>query len=189
MSISGDRKIVINDINHRPRPLVRDGASLEIRAELVVHELDPRELGRGPIAAIRDLLRRQIKAISVAASPATIARRARALRAAKEGHPVEVRRYSGVSPDNTGQLFRDSGALADQLEVQQGKDGAWEIATDRIDPTQFTPTALERFWQRLASLVPALRGEALDDPKVQEAVIEAHKDAVYVVRNGRRVPR
>ena len=187
MTIPG--RIFLNDIAHKPRPLVRDGVSLTIESEKVVHELDERELGRPPILAIRDLVRRQIKAITAFVSPATVARRKRAARAAAAGHPTEARRYAGATPDHTDQLFRDTGALADRLDVSVASDGTWQISSDRVDPRQFTAAALERFWRRLASLVPALRGEALKDPTVQKAVLEAHKDAVYVVRNRRRVPR
>ena len=189
MPISPRQKIVLNDIETRAQPLTRDGIALRITTEKVVHDLDPHELGKKPIAAIRDLVRQQIKAIAALASPATIARRARAAAAALKGHSTEARRYAGAAPDRSNQLFHDTGALADRLEVHDVGDGKWELRTGRVNEAEFTPTAIDRFWLRLQQLVPALRGEALEDPKVQRAILDAHKDAVYVTRNGRRVPR
>ncbi len=75
----------------------KNRVTFEIQSEPLIHTFDDEALGRGPAEAIRDIIEKQIKAITQFASPNTIARRNRAKRdmGSGGGSPAMLKRYGG----------------------------------------------------------------------------------------------
>lgn len=206
MSVSQD-VVVLNDFGgssfeRRTRTTssgTKDRYTMTIKAEPIVHDFDKLKLGQGPAIAIRDLIRRQIKAIGAFAKPGTIAKREAAVRALARGADWAQRRYSGgrtgtKEPNTSWRLFNDSGRLADGLEVRENKaEGSWTInvPANRLNPApdghrSFTAAAFERMLLQLVEHVPALRGgaEILRDDTVKKAITQATADAIFVLKDG-----
>jgi hypothetical protein len=175
----------------------KDRYTMTIKAEPILHNFNGLKLGKAPAEAIRDLLRRQIKAIGEFAALPTREKRERAVDALSRGADWARRRYSGgrtgVTPPNTsGRKFNDSGRLADGLEVRENlEEQSWTInvPANRLTPLvdgvrTFTDAAFNTMIEDLARLVPALRGEVLQDESVRRAIAGATADAIQVMRDG-----
>jgi hypothetical protein len=158
--------------------------TLTVRAEPIAANLDPKTLGAAFALAMRTGLQQQIAAIAVPAAPATIKRREAARRALAEGKRWAVKQYSGgklgIRPAgfaSMDRLFNDSGRLVEGLKVSAIENG-WiiNVASNRLNPRDFTPAAYERMLNRLVELVPGLR-----DPRtLVDAIIEQMPDSTQV---------
>lgn len=184
----------------------KDRYTCTIKAEPILHDFNTLRLGRLPAEAIRDLVRRQIKAIGDFAALATREKRERAVGALERGARWAQRRYSGgrtgtTAPNTSGRKFNDSGRLADGLELREVRTGEGEdskadhwvmnVPANRLNPApggvrEFTDAAFDAMIQEIYRLVPALRGgeEVLNDEGVRRAIATATADAIQVMREG-----
>lgn len=195
--------IVLNDfgLEEKQRTTSRGTSSrytVTIKADPVVINLSPKEMGRGPAEAIRQHISDGIKGIGVAAKPATILARRKALDAYRAGAPWALRRYSGgrtgpKPPDPTkGRAYNDSGRLADGIFVR-GSGDSWtvNVPANRFDPDTFVGgrEAMIRMVTRLQELVPGLGDPAalMRDPAIREAIADTLYDAG--IKQGRRNAR
>lgn len=153
----------------------------EIKAETVDVDLDEKLIA-GPVALVlKDVLEKQIKAISEPASSGTILARKYAADAVAKDAPWAMRRYSGgktglKSPGKSDNLFNDSGRLAEGLSVRANpSENAFTInvPSNRFDPSTFASEASFReMLFKFKSLVPALAQpeKLLDNPDVQKTL-------------------
>lgn len=157
----------------------RQRVTVECRSEPIVHNLDPKQLGAGPAAAIAQHIRDRISGIVARASDATIERRKRAAREASEGMPTASRRYAGgrigsMPPDQSDRLFNDSGRLAKSIVARaaQGAEYVINVAANRLDSSTFKAGAFSAMLDRLAQYVPELRNSRLlaESIPVQRAI-------------------
>jgi hypothetical protein len=177
----------------------KDRYTCTIKAEPILHDFNGLRLGKAPAEAIRDLLRRQIKAIGEFAALPTRAKRERAVGALSRGADWAKRRYSGgrtgtTQPNTSGRMFNDSGRLADGLEVRENREEErWTInvPANRLTPIvdgvrTFTEAAFTQMINDLYRLAPAFRGgdEVLRDEGVRMAIAQASADAIMVIKEG-----
>ena len=163
--------------------------TLDIKATPILNDLNGVELGRGPSAAIRDILEAQVSNIGQRAAEATLLKRKTAANAFRAGASWALKRYTGGRTGATppgqggangqGDTFgNDSGRLARGWFVTQNpKEGSWTINSpaNRLDPATWGGPGFEAFVARLVDLVPALRDPRtlLDEPAFVRAVANA----------------
>lgn len=163
--------------------------TLDIKATPILNDLNGVELGRGPSAAIRDILETQVLNIGQRAAEATLLKRKTAANAFRAGATWALKRYTGGRTGATppgrggangqGDTFgNDSGRLARGWFVTQNpKEGSWTINSpaNRLDPATWGGPGFEAFVARLVDLVPALRDPRtlLDEPAFVRAVANA----------------
>ncbi len=182
--------------------------TLDIKATPILNDLNGVELGRGPSAAIRDILETQVLNITAVAKPATRTFREKMERAfagrtessatrLRRGVQVPVKkpmtqiaqeRYGATArtparpPNQSVRFANDSGRLARGWFVTQNpKEGSWTINSpaNRLDPATWGGPGFEAFVARLVDLVPALR-----DPRTlldEPAFVRAVANAPPVV--------
>ncbi len=160
--------------------------SFEIKSEPLLHDLDELNLGRGPAEAIRDLIKDQINGISVVASKATLAARARAAAAFANGERWAMKRYSGgrigaMAPNTSDKLFNDSGRLRESIFVSPNMTDAVytvNVAASRLNPDQFG-AGFAPMIERLKVFVPALDPKKLMGmPTVEAAIKKATNEMI-----------
>lgn len=159
----------------------------------LVHNLDPRELGRGPAEAIAQLFKDRIAMIATRASDATI--KARQAAARRMAQPDVQRRYAGgrmgpMPPNQSDRLFNDSGRLRESIVARAaqtaGHVGAWVVnfAANRLSPDTLnagadgsSAAALERIKALLVQHVPEIANPKLlmDSLPVRRAIAEGQK--------------
>lgn len=163
----------------RRRKSGKQYTTIDVTAEPLVHDLDPRKLGAPVAASIADHIRQRIMGISARASDATIARRQRATREAAEGQPTAARRYSGgrtgaTPPAQSDRLFNDSGRLAKSIVARaNGEAFVVNVAANRLDESTFG-RGFAAMLQRLAQYVPEIASPRLlmDSIPVRKAITE-----------------
>lgn len=165
--------------------------TVDIKAEPIIHNLDPVALGKGPAIAIAKFFRDSISAISAAAAPRTIKAREGARRAFDHAQQRKSKksgktiggdpRYTGgklgpMQPNQTHQLFHDSGRLIKSIVAQlAGDQYVVNVAANRFSPETLDnggTSALQRIFSLLRTYVPQL-GDAsmlMDALPVQAAV-------------------
>jgi len=166
MAITQD-VIVINEGFQERRRTTSTGTksryTITVTAEPIIHNFSAEKLGEGPAIAIRDVIVKQIKAITEVANLATIKRRQSAAKAIQAGKTDK--RYSGgrmgaMAPSGSVRLFNDSGRLADGIFVRQNpqeKNWTINVPANRLDPSTFkSQAAFVGMVNRLRELVPAL---------------------------------
>lgn len=162
--------VINNGFTTRTSASGRQRVTVEVRSEPLVHNLDPKQLGAGPAAAIAEHLRQRIMGIAARASDATIARRKRAAREAAEGQPTAARRYAGgrigaTPPAQSDRLFNDSGRFAKSIVARAANvdgEGTYIIncAANRLDESTFGK-GFAGMLERLAQYVPEIRNPKL----------------------------
>lgn len=172
--------VINNGFTARTSSTGRTRVTVECRSEPIVHNLDPKQLGAGPAAAIAEHIRQRILGITARASAATIERRKRA--AAAPGLPSNAARYSGgrigaTTAAASDRLFNDSGRLAKSI-VARATSGAQyviNVAANRLDSRTFTAAAFAAMLEKLAQYVPEIRNPALlaDSLPVRKAIRDA----------------
>jgi hypothetical protein len=182
--------------------------TVSFKSEPLLIQTDPKVLGAGPAAAIRDHLKQAVAGITDSAAPATIKARLSAQKAVMTDEQWAMKRYSGGklgtrAPARTDRLFNDSGRLVESIACGATKDGyTINVAGNRFDPTTLNggEAALLRIMERLRELVPewgdgaqlldvlSVR-RALKDAttnmlvKAQERTVELKKQQMAVVAN------
>ena len=154
----------------------RQRVTIECKSEPLVHNLDPKQLGAGPAAAIAEHLRQRIQAITAVASKATLARRKTS--AANMSEPSNAARYSGgrigaMPPNQSDRLFNDSGRLAKSIAARANGDAyTVNVAANRLDPRGFTAAAFSRMLELLVRYVPEIANPRLlaDSLPVRRAI-------------------
>lgn len=158
--------------------------TVEIRSEPLLHNLSPKDLGRGVAEAIADVLRERVRSISAVAGEATMRARLSALKAFTLGKPWAQRRYSGgrtgpMPPARSDRAFNDSGRFAASIVAQPKDDGfTVNVAANRLDPTTTAgDEGVRRMWNRLVELVPEFGDprRLMDDLRVRRAIDQGHK--------------
>ena len=139
--------------------------SIRIDADVMTIDMDPKTLGKPIADGIANHYRQAVRAISGTVSAATLKYREKAAKAFAEGKPWAVRRYAGgrigaKPPNQSAELFNDSGRFADSIVANANSDGAWRVnvAANRLDDSSGNP---DRIWNRLVSLVPEFANVAL----------------------------
>lgn len=153
--------------------------SVEVRSEPVVHDFDPKRLGKPVADALADALRRRVMSIAASVKPSTLVLRQKAEKALAGGKKWATKRYAGgrigaTPPNQSTRAFNDSGRLAKSIAATGNEEG-WRInvAANRLDPTTTSgEIGVRRMWNRLVELVPALRSPAMlfDDGEVKAGV-------------------
>lgn len=153
--------------------------SVEVRSEPVVHDFDPKRLGKPVADALADALRRRVMSIAASVKQSTLERRARYERELAAGKRTATKRYAGgrigpTPPNQSTRAFNDSGRMAKSIAATGNEEG-WRInvAANRLDPvTAGGELAVRRIWNRLVELVPALRSPAMlfEDGEVKAGV-------------------
>lgn len=157
--------------------------TIEIRAEVLLHDFSYENLGAGPAQAIQDAIKRGIAGITELASPATLRRRQVARRAFDRGESWAMKRYSGgrtgpLAPAQSVRLFSDSGRLREGIFVRHNvQDQSFSIncTANRLDPSEFSGGTFDAMLNRLRSLVPVLGDSRslLADDTVRAAINES----------------
>lgn len=168
--MAGDDHIINQPFTTRERKSGKQYATVEVKSEPLVHNLDPKQLGQPVADAIAQAFRDGIERITQRASDATIRARQRA-RADSSPSLAQQQRYAGgrlgaMQPGASDKLFNDSGRLAKSIVARATSAGEWVInfAANRLqDP---------KFQQQLASLVPEFRDarRLMDSLGVQRAI-------------------
>jgi len=193
--MADDDIVILNNLGTLKRRESSTGKvryTVEVQAEPLIHDFDPKKLGGVVAAAIAEELRRQVKAIGQRASEATLKARKAAAKAFSEGKPWAQRAFSGgkigpMAPNQSDKAFNDSGRLAASI-VAQAKDDKWtiNIASNRFDPTQLKDGELgvARVWRKLVELVPAFQNTALlfETDGVKEAVDQSLEAMIVKAR-------
>jgi hypothetical protein len=174
---------VLNDFGgvrfeERERKSGKKHVTISVTSTPISVHLDPLALGKPMAEVIAKAIADGIRAIRETASAETLLKRKYAATAFAAGKRWAVARYSGgrtgakpPRPEND-RLFNDSGRLADGIiAMPNAKEQAWTVNTtaNRLDRSTFSGGAFERMIQRLAELVPALRGNPLELPEVRAA--------------------
>lgn len=143
---------------------VKKRYTVEVRAEPLVHNLDPKALGKGPADAIAKFFRDSIAGIGATASAATLRARAAARKAGAASWAS--RRYAGgklgkMEPGQTDKLFHDSGRMIRSIVASATSAGAYvvNVAANRFNPDTLDnggTAALLRIFQQLRQYVPQL---------------------------------
>lgn len=189
---------VLNDYNGssltRRTPRLKSGRSgkarytVTISSEPLLIQTDPKALGAGPAAAIRDLLKQRTEDITATASEATMKARLSAQKAVMNGERWAMRRYSGGrigtrAPARSDRLFNDSGRLIESIAVGATSKGyVINVAGNRFDPSTLNggEAALLRIVDRLRELVPEFGDPKLllDSLPVQRALRDGAREMV-----------
>jgi hypothetical protein len=144
---------------------VKKRFSVRIEAQPIVHNLDPKALGKGPAEAIAKLYRDRITGIGAMASAATVRARKAAAIALSKGEAWARSRYSGgrigtMAPGQSDRLFNDSGRLARSIVAAPTEDAyVVNVAANRFDPRTLDnggTSALQRIFDRLRDFLPEL---------------------------------
>lgn len=177
--------IIINEgFTSRTSKTGRTRTTIEVKATPIVHDLDPKELGRDVADAIAKHFRDRIEGITAKASPATLKRREYAARAT--GVPSISRRYSGgrigsMPPNQSDRLFNDSGRFAKSIVARAVQDRyIINCAANRLDQREFTPAAFQRMLEQLKVHVPEIANPHLlrDSLPVQRAIRDSLSDRI-----------
>jgi hypothetical protein len=201
------RVVTINDFGLQERTRTSKAGKESVRFTVAIsgtplpHDLNPRELGRGPALAMADWLRNRVKTIQAVAAPRTIKRREYAAKAFKAGEDWAMARYAGgrmgqMAPNALGvRMFNDSGRFAAGITaLPQGARGApsageWTInvPANRWDPDTLSGpegfnsrAALDNIFAALVELVPEFGDPAMlvNIPSVRRAIVSAAGDIV-----------
>jgi hypothetical protein len=185
--------VILNDfgvssVERRTRKSGKSRVSVTIKSEPILHSFDNVELGRGPSEAIAKHLRERVAGIGEQASPATIARRKRALKALSQGDANAEKRYGGgrmglTPPAQFTTLWSDSGRFAAGI-VAGRVEGAWvvNVPANRFDASTFNggDAGLLRAIDQLRRLVPEMFDPNLlaKVSSVQEAIFDSIGDVI-----------
>lgn len=186
-SISGpDHVVVLNEaLELRTRASGKQRATIVVKSEPLVINLDPKALGMPVAAAIVDHLRTRVRGIAAVAKTATLLARKVKAKAFAEGKPWVMPRYTGgkigtMAPAQSDRLFNDSGRFAKSITGNASSDGAWRInvASNRLNEQSTNATV--SIWNKLVSLVPEFGNPAmlLSAPSVQEALKQSVADMI-----------
>lgn len=165
--------------------------SVAIKATPVVHDFNESRLGAGVAEAIRDVMMKEIRAITATVSASTLARRLAAKRALSSGTatPAIRKRYSGgrmgaMNPTGGDKMFNDSDRLGDGLHVRHSARTA-EFTTN-VPANRFTGDTAPLI-DKLVQLIPSLKNPALllRDQKVSDAVEKSVTGMITVAKNAR----
>lgn len=185
--------IVLNDygklqLEQRVRKSGKVYATVSMKGEPIVANLNPLELGRPVANAIAEQIREQTLAIDVQAAPSTIEKRERAAKAFAAGKKWARERYSGgrmgaMAPNQSTKLFNDSQRFAKSIVVNQNpKEGTWTIdtAANRMRREEFGKgfDAMVRRWIRL---VPVLENP-WENVVVRRTVFEGYREMIRVAK-------
>ena len=131
------------------------GPGISVKSQPLVHTFDHKKMGKGPAAAIRDVVERAIKSISEEASAGTISKRRRAGRMGR-------------------QLFNDTGKLARALFVAE-KGEAFETRAPADRLRDLPADVLARLFD-----VAAIKPKDLVKDKAVRAAIKASARSIIV---------
>jgi hypothetical protein len=158
---------------------------ITVSAESLIHNLDPKTLGRGPAQAIAHHFRERIREISAAAAPATIKARQVAARALDAGREWAQRRYSGgrlgeMRPNESDRAFNDSGRLAEGIVANGSSDGVWRVNVPANRFQDSMTGGIDRIWRKLVSLVPEFANPELllSQDLISASIQKAQRDMV-----------
>lgn len=185
------RPIINEGFTTRTAKSGRQRVTVECESEPIAHNLDPRQLGAGPAAAIAEHLRQRVSGINARPSDATLERRKRFAREAAEGQPTASRRYNGgrigaTPPNQSDRLFNDSGRLAKSIVARAASSATSagqyviNVAANRLDSSTFKAGAFSAMLDRLAQYVPELRNPRLiaDSIPVRRAVEDGMRQMI-----------
>lgn len=180
-----DDMIVINEgYEHRFTAGGKERVTVVVKAEPLVHNFDPKTLGRGPAKAIAFHLAERIREIATAAKPATLLYRKKAAKAFAEGKEWARKRYGGGrmgdrAPNQSDRAFNDSGRFAESITANGSSDGAWRVnvAANRLNGETGN---FERIYQKLIALVPEFANPELlmSQDLIQAAIKKSANDIV-----------
>ena len=182
----GDDPIVLSNLVGKTTKSGKQRFRIEISAEPIVINLNPKELGLAMAASIAQVLRERVSTIAAPAAPATIKARASAAKALAAGKRWAMKRYAGgrigaLAPNQSNRLFNDSMRFAKSLVVGPNKE-AWtvNVAANRLDPETAGVAGVQQIFAKLVSLVPEFGnpGLLLDDVRVRRAMNDAMKGSV-----------
>ena len=170
--MASDDVIVLNqpgNLKRRVRTSGRVQFTVEVKSEPIVHNFDPKTMGKPVAEAIAEALRQKVLAITAMVSPATRKGQAVAAKALAEGKAWAKKRYASgrigeMAPTQSGRMFNDSGRMAKSISAQP-RDDSWTIsmAANRLDPATATGGELGvmQIWRKLVELVPAFGNPSL----------------------------
>ena len=179
--------------------------SLSIDAEPILTNLRGLDLGRGPAAAILELIRQQHRDIGEMAKPSTMARRRAAAKELAGGGSSRLargemtdsgdrvrRRYIAARtasdpPGTSVRVGSDSNTLYNGWFLRQNPaEGTWtvNVPANRLDPETFNGgvAALQAWVDRLVQLIPALTGKGILEDKAFIRAVGASKPVQVLVR-------
>lgn len=182
--------IVLNDYNgstisRRTRTSLKTGKvgaprlSFEIKSEPIVHVFDDEALGLGPALALKEIIGDQIRAIKDRAADRTLENRKYSQNAFRLNamNPTDTKRYAGgqigeLEPNQTVNLFNDSGRLGGNLAVGKNRTAAGERDWVVNVPGNRFRGHTEHLAKQLFALVPALGNprSLQGEPKLRAAV-------------------
>ena len=120
-----DDIIVLNqpgNLKRRERTSGRVQFTVEVKSEPLIHNFDPKTLGKPVAEAIAEALRQKVLAITAMVSPETRKDQAVAAKAFGEGKALATKRYGGgrigpMAPTQSGRMFNDSGRMAKSIQA------------------------------------------------------------------------
>src|SRR6056297_1534654 len=133
-------------------------SSVTVKSDVIEHDFDPAKLGRGPAAAILELVRERIRSISQPASRATI----------------ERRRDAGRS---STKAFNDTGKLVRELALGKRGDSFQTQSPERLAGEQ------SYLLERLAKLIDLSPRSIMRERSVRKAIEKAQGLLVTVKKS------
>lgn len=158
--------------------------SIEIRSEVLVHQLDEVQLGHGPAEAAAGVYREKVEAIAEPVAPTTQETRKYQEAAFARGETWATKRFGfrgmdAVSFDGGHRKFNHSGTFAKSIVARENKtDKTWtvNVAAIRLDPrTSRNAGEFAFITEALRRLVPEIDDPSrlLADPRVKAAIDDA----------------
>lgn len=142
--MSGETVVINNGFTTRTRTSGKQYTTIDVSAESLVHNLDPKQLGQDVADAIAEHFRQRIAGITATVSAATKRARANAAKALADGDYAAQRRYGGgrigtMPPNQSDRLFNDSGRLVKSIVARATSAGEWivNVAGNRLSEAEF----------------------------------------------------
>lgn len=186
-----DHVIVLNqglgELELRTRASGKQRATIVVRSEPLVINLDPKQLGMPVAAAIVEHLRERVQSITVVARPATLLARKYAKTAFDKAKPWAMQQFAGgkmgpMAPAQSDRLFNNSGRFEKSITGNASSDGSWRInvASNRLNEQSAGAAGTRSIWNKLVSLVPEFGNPAmlLNSPKVEAAIKQSLADMI-----------
>lgn len=165
----------------------KERVTIKVTAEPIIHNFDPKGLGRGPAKAIAFHLAEKVRGIAEVAPEATLKARKVAAKAFSQGKSWALERYSGgrmgpMEPNKSDRAFNDSERMEESITAGYSEaDGAWRVnvAANRLNSQN--SGGVERMWEKLVRLVPEFGDAALllSQDLVKAAIQKAQHDIMH----------
>lgn len=165
--------------------------TISVRAEPLVHDIDPMRLGKGPSEAIAAFFRQRLGEIGDLAAAATLDMRKRATRALGRGAGWAARAYAGgqlgsMPPDQSPRIGFASGRFVKSIVARATKDGEWLVnfAANRLNPSIIGDAGVARVWSTFLAHVPELGDAGLLSTvlPIRRALKSAHESIAKKAR-------